>query len=63
MASERTNKQRLELLNAQLRAIDAVPLLSDDAAGMFTDDELRVPVELSKKHLMRIHKLLAERNK
>jgi hypothetical protein len=57
------NRPKLKLINEQLRAIDAVPLLSDEAADLFKDDELENAVRLSKKHLQLLHKLLSERYK
>jgi hypothetical protein len=56
----RPNAEKLRLINAQLAAIDAVPLLSNDAAKLFEDDELENAVMLSKRHLMRVHQLVAE---
>jgi uncharacterized protein YjaG (DUF416 family) len=56
----RPNAHKLRLINEQLRAIDAVPLLSDDAAALFQDEELENAVKLSKRHLLRVHQLVAE---
>jgi hypothetical protein len=55
------NRHHLRVLNRQLRALEAVPLLSDEAAQMFEDDELGNAVVMTKKHLLLIHKLIAER--
>lgn len=54
------NRRQLKLFNAQLKALNAVPLLSDEAAQYFEDDELYNAVGMTRKHILLLHELIAE---
>lgn len=60
MAAFMNHREQLRVLNRQLDALEALPLLSEDAASLFTDDELAPAVRATRKHLALIYKLIAE---